>query len=100
MGEIFYPPSNFFALPAERSQYDSSRAVVLPVPYDSTTSARAGARDGPTAIILASQDLETFDLELGYDVSLHGIHTLPEVAPHTGSPEAMVDRIAASFQTC
>lgn len=93
MGEIFYPPSNFFALPAERSQYDSSRAVALPIPYDSTTSARAGARDGPTAIILASQDLETFDLELGYDVSLHGIHTLPEIAPHTGSPAAMVDRI-------
>lgn len=91
--EDFYPPHGFLALPPERSAYETSRAVVLPVPYDSTTTARAGARDGPQAIISASQDLEPFDLAPGYDTSLHGIHTLPDVAPHSGSPQAMVDRV-------
>lgn len=91
----FYPPYGFLAVPPERGQYDSSRAVILPIPYDSTTSARAGARDGPHAIIDASQELERYDLELGYDASRHGIHTLPDVAPHTGSPQAMVERIEA-----
>jgi agmatinase len=89
----FYPPYGFLALDADRSRYETSRAVILPVPYDSTTSARAGARDGPHAIISASQDIEPYDLALGYDTSLHGIHTLPDIAPHSGSPEAMADRI-------
>jgi len=89
----FYPPYGFLALPPEQSRYESSRAVVLPVPYDATVSARAGAREAPRAIIEASEDLEPYDLDLGYDASLHGIHTLPGVAPHSGSPEAMAERI-------
>jgi agmatinase len=89
----FQPPYGFLALSPEQSQYKSSRAVVVPVPYDATTSARAGAREGPRAIIAASEDLEPYDLDLGYDTSGHGIHTLPDVAPHSGSPEAMADRI-------
>jgi len=91
----FYPPFSFLALPTEQSRYESSRVVLLPVPYDATTSARAGAREGPRAIISASEHLETFDLDLGFDATRHGIHTRPEVAPHSGSPQAMVERIEA-----
>jgi len=91
----FYPPHGFLALPTEQSQYASARVVVLPIPYDATTSARAGAREGPRAIIFASEDLEPHDLDLGYDASQHGIHTLPDVAPHSGGPQAMVERIEA-----
>jgi len=89
----FYPPHGFLALPSEQSQYASAHVVVLPIPYDATTSARAGAREGPRAIIHASQEIETYDLDLGHDASQHGIHTLPDVAPHSGSPQAMVERI-------
>jgi agmatinase len=89
----FYPPYGFLALPTEQSQYASARVVVLPIPYDATTSARAGAREGPRAIISASQEIETYDIDLSYDASQHGIHTLPDVAPHSGGPQAMVERI-------
>ncbi len=89
----FYPPHGFLALPSEQSQYESSRVVILPIPYDATTSARAGAREGPRAIVHASEEIETHDLDLAYDASQHGIHTLPDVAPHSGSPQAMVERI-------
>jgi agmatinase len=91
----FYPPHGFLALPREQSQYASARVVVLPIPYDATTSARAGAREGPRAIIFASEDIEPYDIDLGYDASQHGIHTLPDVAPHSGGPQAMVERIEA-----
>ena len=67
--------------------------VVVPVPYDSTVTARAGARDGPRAIIEASADMELYDAGVGLEPYLHGIHTFPEIAPHTGSPEAMTGRI-------
>lgn len=91
--ERFYPPANFASLDAEDSTFEPSRAVILPVPYDSTVTARAGTRDGPRAIIEASADMELYDVGLGIEPWRHGIHTLPEVAPHTGSPDAMCARI-------
>lgn len=89
----FYPPRSFAAPPPEFTDFDSARVVVLPVPYDSTTTAGAGARDGPRAIIDASEDMELYDLALGREPYRVGIHTLPELAAHTGSPEAMVGRV-------
>lgn len=89
----FYPQANFASLDEEDSSFERSRVVVLPVPYDSTVTARAGTRDGPRAIIEASADMELFDVGPGIEPWRHGIHTLPELAPHTGSPEAMGDRI-------
>lgn len=91
--ERFYPPVNFASLEAEHSSFEGSRVVVLPVPYDSTVTARAGTRDGPRAIVEASADMELYDVGLGIEPWKHGIHTLPELAPHTGSPEAMCTRI-------
>ncbi|HYM15952.1 MAG TPA: agmatinase [Dehalococcoidia bacterium] len=93
--ERFYPQLNFASLEDEYSSFERSRVVVLPVPYDSTVTARAGTRDGPRAIIVASADMELYDVGLGAEPFRHGIHTLPELAPHTGSPEAMAARIEA-----
>lgn len=89
----FYPPANFASLDEADSSFERSRAVILPVPYDSTVTARAGTRDGPRAIIEASADMELYDVGLGIEPWKHGIHTLTELAPHTGSPDAMCARI-------
>jgi agmatinase len=89
----FYPPRNFANLEPEYSAYAGSRVAVLPVPYDSTTTARAGAREGPMAIIDASADMELFDLVIERETFRAGITTLPEVAPNSDSPAAMIRRI-------
>jgi len=89
----FYPPRNFAALGAEDADYVRPRAGILPVPYDSTTTARAGAREAPRAIIDASNDMELYDLVLERETYRIGIHTLPEVAPQSDSPAAMVARV-------
>ena len=89
----FYPPRGFAAVPSEFADYDRARVAVLPVPYDSTTTARAGARDGPRAIVDASEDMELYDLALGWEPYRWGIHTLPDVAAHAGSAEEMIRRI-------
>ena len=65
------------------------------MPYDSTVTARAGARDGPDAIIAASEDMELHDVGLGFEAYLHGIYTSPAVAVTNASPEAMIDRVHA-----
>jgi agmatinase len=93
--ERFYPRRNFGWLDPEYSDYARARVAVLPVPYDSTTTARAGAREGPQAIIDASADMELYDLALDREPFRAGIHTLPELAVHAGSPEAMVERVRA-----
>ena len=93
--ERFFPPSAFASPPEEYASYERSRVVVLPIPYDSTTTARAGARDGPGAIIDASEDMELYDLGLGFEPYRWGIHTLAELAPHSGSAEATIDRVEA-----
>lgn len=89
-------PNNFLALPDEQSDLLRASAVLIPVPYDSTTSFRSGARHGPQAIIEASYGLEDYDLELDLDVSTLGIHTTAALEPHVGSPERMVQRVRAA----
>jgi agmatinase len=89
----FWPPRGFATLPAEHADYRTARVVILPVPYDSTASGWVGASEGPAAIIDASENLELYDIGIGREPYLVGIHTLPELAVHAGGPEAMVARI-------
>ena len=91
-----WAPRNFLALDPQQSCLESARAVLVPVPYDSSTSFRGGARDGPNAIIDASYGLEDYDLELDLDVSKVGIHTTSALEPHMGGPEAMAQRVRAA----
>ena len=91
--ELFSPPRNFAGISPPYSDWESSRVIVLPVPYDSTTDWRSGARDGPRAIIDASRYLELYDLELKREVYQVGIHTLPEVQPDMTGPENMTQRV-------
>src|SRR5438445_11654118 len=93
--ERFFPPRNFAALASEHSDRERSRVVVLPVPYDSTASGWVGSREGPAAIIDASANMELYDIGIGSEPHLAGIHTLPELVPHTRSPEQMIERIEA-----
>ena len=86
-------PHNFLALPQEHSSKESSQAVLIPVPYDSTTSFRSGSRDGPEAMITASYGLEDYDFEMGLDVSEIGIHTTGAIEPHMAGPGPMTERI-------
>jgi len=75
------------------SDLEKAKVVILPVPYDGTTEWRSGTRDGPQAIIDASQYLELYDLELDREVYKVGIHTLPQVKPLMSGPKDMIDKV-------
>ncbi len=45
---------------------DEARIVLLPVPWDATTSYGGGASDGPRAIFDASMQVDLFDAEIGF----------------------------------
>lgn len=94
---LFQPPWNFFGLSPELSSPARAKAWVLPIPYESTTSYGAGTRNGPTAIIAASRQIERYDRELDCEPSAKvGIHTLDAMAPVRRSPDAMVEAIEAT----
>ena len=90
------PPNNFLGLDEEHSGYEHSAALILPIPYEGTVSYGQGTREGPRAIIHASQQVELYDRELDDEPALtYGIHTLPFLAPVVSGPAGMVDAIAA-----
>lgn len=86
-------PDNFLGLEAAAAAYRTARFAVLPIPYEATTSFGVGTRDGPRAIITASQQVELYDEELGRDVSRVGVATLAPLETDARGPEYMVRRI-------
>jgi len=91
--ESFFPRITFAAIPEDYARFERARVVILPVPYESTGSGRAGCREAPRAIIDASEEMELYDFDLECEPYRVGIHTLAEMMPHTGDPQAMVGRI-------
>jgi agmatinase len=83
----------FLGLPEEKRSV-GARVHVLPVPYEATVSYGKGARGGPRAIILASQQVELYDPEFDSEPALsYGIHTLPSVG------EANIGELAAAAES-
>ena len=72
--------------------YDTSAIVVMPVPYDGTSTWQKGADRGPAAIIEASNAMYLYDIDTDSEVYRRGIHTDAPVA-EKASPEAMVEAV-------
>lgn len=56
--------------------YDESKIIIVPVPYDATSTYIRGADKGPAAILEASLALEFYDIETGSEAHRQGIHTI------------------------
>lgn len=57
------------------SERGGSGIVIIPVPFDLTSSWLKGADKGPEAIIEASENMELFDAETRFEVYRKGIYT-------------------------
>ena len=76
----------------ESFSYDDSKIVILPVPFDITSTWIKGADKGPKAIIEASPNLEFYDIETDSEVYKKGIFTEKEVLSVNSSD--MVEKVA------
>ena len=56
--------------------YSGSEIIILPVPYDETSTWMKGSDKGPEAILEASVNLEFYDVETSSEAHLKGIHTV------------------------
>lgn len=80
--------ANFCGLSKEYADYEKAAAVILPVPFDKTSTWLKGADKGPAAIIDASRYLELYDIETGSEVFRKGIFTAPPV--RASSPSLLI----------
>ncbi len=83
-------PNNFLGLPSELSEYRTANVAVLPLPYEATTSYSKGTKNGPAAIIKASQQVEFYDEELDVEPCEVGIATVkPPAITRLSPPKAV-----------
>jgi len=72
--------------------YDESEIIIVPVPYDETSTWLRGADKGPDAIFEASVNLEFYDIETSSEVHLRGINTLQPILEKE-SPDKLVEAV-------
>lgn len=93
---------NFGNLPPENSDPATSKAIVIPFPYEATTSYRGGTKDGPAAILAASAQVELYDDELDWSPYEVGIATAAIVWPSRIDYEApmrqLEEAVDAAFE--
>jgi len=83
-------PFTFGALDQGDDSLALAKAVVLPVPFERTTSYVPGTKNGPREILAASSQVELYDEELGREISDIGIHTLPGMeSPFADTEDAL-----------
>ncbi len=90
-------PYAFLGLGEEFSSLDRARVVLLPVPYEATTSYMEGTRRGPEAILAASRHVELYDHELDSEPYLVGIHTHAMVELTAEGPEAALAELSERY---
>src|SRR6202142_335511 len=85
------PPDNFGGLSEEDSLYAKARAVIFPVPLERTTSYEHGTRNGPSAILAASRNMELYDDELDSEIYKEvGIATVPAIDTMDGTLDEVI----------
>lgn len=84
------PPVTFLGLEERWSEFGRSRVVIVPVPYERTTSYGKGTALGPGAILEASCFVELYDEELDSEIFRlsDGIATLPTLSFPDGCRDA------------
>jgi agmatinase len=90
---------NFLGIPDRFSNPDRARFLILPAPYEGTVTYKSGTKDGPAAIIAASQQVELFDEELGFEPYRAGIATLDALEITSEGPQQTVKRVYQGVRT-
>ncbi|MCE5269809.1 agmatinase [bacterium] len=91
---------NFLNPTAGPTGLDACRAVILPAPFERSTSYGHGAALGPAAIIEASQQVEEYDPLLGIETTAFGIHTAAAVDDDPALPaEKYLERLEQAVES-
>ena len=82
----------YAGIPEEFAKLEKAKVVLIPVPYDGTSTWQKGADKGPQAFLEASENMELYDIETDTEVYQQGVF-LADAVTENSSPEAMVDAV-------
>jgi agmatinase len=82
----------FAGIPQEFAAAETAKVVLIPVPYDGTSTWQKGADKGPEAFLEAAENMELYDIETGSEPYRKGIY-LSQPITENSSPEAMVEAV-------
>lgn len=82
----------YAGIPDKYARLDDARVVLIPVPYDGTSTWQKGADKGPEAFLHASENMELFDIETRSEPYRKGVYLAPPVSENS-SPEKMVEAV-------
>lgn len=83
---------NYAGIPDAFAQQEKAKIVLIPVPYDGTSTWGKGADKGPKAFLEASENMELYDIETRSEVYRQGVY-LADAITEKNSPEAVVDKV-------
>ncbi|CAM1346350.1 agmatinase [Tenacibaculum crassostreae] len=83
---------NYAGIPDQYAKLETAKVVLIPVPYDGTSTWQKGADKGPEAFLNASENMELYDIETDSEVYKEGVYLAPAVTEDS-SPEAMVEAV-------
>ncbi|MFI1773173.1 agmatinase [Thalassobellus citreus] len=84
--------NTYAGIPEEFAKLERAKIVLIPVPYDGTSTWQKGADKGPDAFLDASENMELYDIETGTEVYQQGVF-LADAVTEDASPEAMVEAV-------
>ena len=90
---------NFGGIESPYSEYGEAKMFVLPVPYDLTATYIPGARNGPKAVMEASNHMELYDEELEKETYRVGITTGALLDVTDKSPEDMLNIVSRAVSS-
>lgn len=88
---------NYGGLEKKYASLKNAPIVILPVPYDETSTWIKGADKGPDAILEASANMELYDIETDSEIFKMGIYTAPHITEKS-SPDSMVKAVYEETQ--
>ncbi len=89
--------TNYGNIEKEFCNKEKSKIVILPVPYDNTSTWIKGADKGPQAIIDASANMELYDIETDSEVYTQGMFTEAPLKVKNLSPEQLAKEVEAKI---
>lgn len=76
------------------TSYEAAQVVILPIPFEATTTYRKGCEEGPDALLEASLQLEAYDEELQRETVLEvGIYTHQAIADTRLNPDLTAEEM-------
>jgi len=84
--------TTYAGIPEQYATPENSKIVLIPVPFDGTSTWKKGANKGPEAFLKASENMELYDIETDSEVYKNGIY-LCEPIDSMETPEIMVNAV-------